>query len=115
TVVVTGFGQHAFHGRGKCIPELFFPPFAYTLARHGVRLVFAPDRPFPNADCLIHIYSEEKEQNFGPWETDGPTFNHGRVGAILGNKKKTNAAFTAGDVPIPRLVAQHGAGKVFSN
>ena len=43
TVIVTGFGSWGFSGSAKVRPNIFFPPFVYSLYRQGIEVLFIKD------------------------------------------------------------------------
>src|SRR5262249_26505109 len=132
TIALVGTSKSGLSGFGKASQTLYFPKLRYALAKCGVSLVAYRDaddalRDIGNHDpartAFVLVYNEVFQRNdfqqFGGLTSHSEFrfYNPPSIGAIIGDKRATNAAFARAGISVPPLVSANEATtrRVFSN
>ena len=132
TIALVGTSKSGLCGFGKASPACYFPKLRYALAKYGVSLVAYrnPDDALghignhdPARTAFILVYNEDFQrddfQHFADLTSHAEFrfYNAPSVGAIIGDKRATNAVFAEAGISVPPMVSatEVAAGKVFSN
>jgi len=132
TIALVGTSKSGLWGFGKASQTLYFPKLCYALAKYGVSLVAYRDpddalRDIDNHDpartAFILVYNEvfqrDDFQHFADLtsRSEFQFYNAPSVGAIIGDKRATNMAFSGAGIPVPPMerATKATASKVFSN
>lgn len=132
TIALVGTSKSGLCGFGKASQTLYFPELRYALAKRGVSLVAYRDpddalRDIGNHDpartAFVLVYNEvfqrDDFQHFGDLTSHAEFrfYNAPSVGAIIGDKRATNAVFSDAGISVPPMVSatEAAASKVFSN
>ena len=132
TIALVGTSKSGLCGFGKVSQTLYFPKLGYELAKRGVSLVAYRDPddalhdidnhdPARTAFVLVYneVFQRDEFQRFADLTSHAEFrfYNTPRVGAIIGDKRATNAAFLNAGISVPPMVsaAEVTTSKVFSN
>jgi hypothetical protein len=132
TIALVGTSNSGLSGFGKASPTLYFPKLGYAFAKRGVSLVAYRDpddalRDIDNHDpartAFVLVYNElfqrDEFQHFADLTSHAEFrfYNAPSAGAIIGDKRATNAAFVNAGISVPPMMrtAEVNTSKVFSN